>query len=90
MNLYLLFLHNVCTSEKSRDILALIALELNHLAKHFVLHNRTVAAELFLEILEDFLVAELFLEALDCGQSFPTIPLLYADMHILFPTTGTS
>ena len=54
-----------------------------YLAQLWVLDDRTIAAKLLLEILQDFVVAELFLQSLNCSQALPSVSLLYADMHIL-------
>nr|ACU13196.1 unknown [Glycine max] len=84
MNLDLVLPNKASMNEEVRNVLALITLELDNLAKLLVMHNIAIAAELFLEVFEDLLVAELFLQPLHCGQTLLPIPLLYADMHILF------
>lgn len=89
MNLDLILLHNPSTGQELGNILALITLKLNDLAKLFVLNNVAVAAELFLEIFEDLLVAEFLPQPLHGGQAFLSIPLLDAYMNILFSSWGT-
>ena len=56
-------------------ILALVALELNHLAHLRVIDDRAIASELLLDHFEDLLLVELFGKALDGGQSLATIAL---------------
>jgi hypothetical protein len=60
MNLDLVLLHNVLINKEILDVLALITLELNDLAKFLVLHNIHITTEIFLESLEDLFVAQLF------------------------------
>nr|ACU14064.1 unknown [Glycine max] len=84
MNLDLVLPSKASMNEKVRDVLSLIALELDNLAKLLVMHNIAIAAQLFLEVFEDLLVAELFLQPLHCGETLLPIPLLYADMNIFF------
>lgn len=54
-----------------------------YLAQLRVLDDRAIAAKFLLEILQDFVVAELFLQSLNSGQALPSVSLLYTDMHIL-------
>ncbi len=84
MYLDLLLLHKSSLDKKIGHILPLITLQLNNLAKLFVLNNIPVAAELLLEILEDLLVTELLFKPLDGSQALLSIPLLYTYVHILF------
>ena len=56
-------------------ILALVSLQLDHLAHLRVMHNGAIASELLLDDLEDLLLIELLWEALDGGQGFATIAL---------------
>ncbi|KAI3441661.1 uncharacterized protein J3R85_002264 [Psidium guajava] len=72
------------------NVLPLIALQLNDFSKLLVLDNIPITTELFLQILEDLLVAELFLQPLHGGQALLSIPLLDADVNILFCPRGTS
>lgn len=83
MNLDLILVGNAGGEEEVGDILALIALELDHLADLLVLHNVAIAAELFLEIFKDFVVAELLPQPLNRRQALLPIPLLYANVNIL-------
>lgn len=57
------------------DILALIALELDHLAHLGVGDDGAIAGELLLDDLEDLLLVEFLGQALDRGQGFATIAL---------------
>jgi len=88
MNLDLVLPDKASLDQEVRDVLALVTLELNYLAKLLVLHHIPVAAELFLEVLEDLLVAELLLQALHCGQTLLPIPLLDPNVHILLRSGG--
>jgi len=65
------------------DILALISLELNHLAHLSVVDDRAIASELLLDDLEDLLLIELLGKALDCCQSLTTIALLNPYMDVV-------
>lgn len=89
MNFDLVLLDNTSIGQEMRDILALITLELNDLAKLFINYNITVAAEFFLEIFQDLLVAEFFTQPLNCSQAFLSIPLLYPNMNILLCSRST-
>lgn len=62
-------------------VLALVALQLDHLAHLAVVHNGAIAGELLLNDLEDLLLVEFLGKALDRGQGFATIALCsHADM----------
>ena len=54
-------------------ILALVALELNHLAHLRVVDDGAIASELLLDDLEDLLLVEFLWQALDRGQCLATI-----------------
>lgn len=88
MNLDLIFLDKSSLNQELGDVLALIALKLNYLPQFFVLDHVSIAAELFLDVFEDLLVAELLLQTLNCCQALFTIPLLHADMNILLVPGG--
>jgi hypothetical protein len=60
-------------------ILALIALQLDHLAHLRVGNDGAIAGKLLLDNLEDFLLVELLGEALDRGQGFATIALCWGE-----------
>lgn len=83
MNLDLILLDEASGDQELGDVLALIALQLDHLPQLLVLHHVAVAAELLLQILENLLVAELLLQPLHRCQAFLPIPLLDAYVHIL-------
>jgi hypothetical protein len=57
------------------DILALIALELDHLSHLGVRDDGAIAGELLLDHFEDLLLVELLRQALDRGQRLATIAL---------------
>lgn len=88
MKLDMVFLDQTSLNKKLRDVLALIALELNYLAQLLVPDHIAVAAELLLEILKDLLVAELLLQPLHRRQALLSVPLLNADMNILLGSGG--
>ena len=48
-----------------------------------ILDYSTIAAELLFEILEDFVIAVLFLQALNSCQTLSSVALLNAHMHIV-------
>jgi hypothetical protein len=68
-------LEAILGDEELLNILALISLQLNHLAHLTVVDDRAIASELLLDDLEDLLLVELLGQALDCGQSLATIAL---------------
>ncbi len=88
MNLDLILPHKSNLNQELRNVLTLITLELDYLAKLLILHNIPVATELFLEVLENLLVAELLLQPLNRSQALLPIPLLNAYMHILLRPGG--
>jgi len=90
MNLDLVLPNKCSLNEEVRNVFALITLELDNLAKLLVMHNIAIAAELFLQIFQNLLIAELFPQTLHCRQTLLPIPLLYADMHILLRPGGIS
>jgi len=61
--------------QKLLHVLALVALQLDHLAHLGVDDDGAIARELLLDHLEDLLLVELLGQALDCGQSLATIAL---------------
>lgn len=89
MDLDLVFLHDVIMDQELGHVLALIALQLDDFAEFLVLDNIPITAELLFQILEDLLVAVIFLQPLHGGQAFLSIPLLDTDVHILFCPWGT-
>lgn len=84
MNFDLFFLCNSSLHKKLRRVLALISLQLDHLTQLWILHDRPIATELFLEILQDPVVIEVFLQSLHCRQTFPAIALLNPDVDAVF------
>jgi len=62
--------------------IALVALELDHVAGLLIVHNGTVAGKLLLDDLEDLFEIELGRDALDGGQGLATIALLDADVDV--------
>jgi len=69
--------------KKLLDILALIALELDHLAHLRVVDDGAIASELLLDDLEDLLLVELLRQALDRRQGLTTIALLNPYMDVI-------
>jgi len=59
------------------NILALISLELNHLAHLGVVDDGAIASELLLDDLENLLLVEFLWKALDSSQGFTTIAFCY-------------
>ena len=90
MNLDLVLPNKASMNEEVRNVLALITLELDNLAKLLVMHNIAIAAELFLEVFEDLGIAVLFLKALDSGQAFSTITLLNTYVHVFLCSSSSS
>jgi len=69
-------------------ILALVALQLDHLAHLRVDHDGAIARELLLDHLEDLLLVELLGQALDCSQGLTTIALLDPNMDVVLRLLG--
>ncbi|WVY89289.1 hypothetical protein V8G54_034803 [Vigna mungo] len=90
MNLDLVLPNKCSLNEEVRNVFALITLELDNLAKLLVMHNIAIAAELFLQVFQNLLIAELFPQTLHCRQTLLPIPLLYTNMHILLRPGGIS
>ena len=88
MNLDLILLDKTSRDQELRNILALIALQLNHLAQLFILHHVAVAAKLLLQIFQNLLVAEFLPQPLNSRQAFLSIPLLDSNMNILLGSAG--
>lgn len=82
MNFDLALVHKLFFDKEVHNIGALIALELDHLAKIFVLDNIPITTELFLEVFEDLRVAEVLVQSFNCGYAFLAIPLLNSEMNI--------
>lgn len=61
--------------EEFLDVLALVALQLDHLAHLRVDNNGAIAGKLLLDDLENLLLVKLLWQALDRGQSLATITL---------------
>ena len=64
-------------------ILALVALQLDHLSHLRVVDDGAIARELLLDHLEDLLLVEFLGQALDRGQCLATIALLDADVNVV-------
>jgi len=76
-------LQAVLIDEELLNIFALIPLELNHLSHLSIDDNGTIAGELLLDDLEDFLLIESLWKTLDRSQRLTTIALLNADMDVV-------
>ena len=72
----------VLVDEKILHSIALVALELYHVAGLFIVDDRAIAGKLFLDDLEDLLEVELGWDALDRGQRLATITLLDTDVDV--------
>lgn len=68
------------------NILALISLELNHLAHLRVVDDGSIAGELLLDDLENLLLVKLLGQTLDSGQGLASIALCWTDklVHAVF------
>jgi hypothetical protein len=62
--------------------IALISLQLNNITRLLVLNYGTIASELLLNDLQNFLEVKLCWDALDCSQSLASVTLLDTDMDI--------
>jgi len=69
--------------EEVLNILALIALELNHLSHLGVNDNGAIASKFLLDDLKDLLLIEFLRETLDSCQSLTTIALLNTDVDVV-------
>lgn len=69
--------------EEFLDVLALIALELDHLAHLGVVDDGSIAGELLLDHLENLLLVKLLRQTLDSGQGLASITLLDAYMNVI-------
>lgn len=76
-------LQAVLIDEELLNVFTLITLELNHLSHLSIDDNGAIAGEFLLDDLENFLLIESLWEALDSGQSLPTIALLDTDVDIV-------
>src|SRR6266480_6975031 len=72
----------VLVDEKILHSIALVALQLDHVAGLLIVDDGAVASKLFLDDLEDFLEVELGWDGLDRGQCLATITLLDADVDV--------
>ena len=72
----------VLVNEKILHSIALVALQLDHVAGLFIVDDGAVAGELFLDDLEDLLEVKLGWDAFDRGQRLATITLLDADVDV--------
>jgi len=76
--------------EELLNILALIALKLNHLSHLRVGNNGAIASELLLDDLEDLLLIEFLRKTLDSGQSLTTIALLDTNVYVVLRLSSLS
>jgi len=76
------FLYPIFNQEVG-DVGTLISLELDNLTHFLIVNNGSVAGEFFLEFLEYFLEVVFLTQALQGGQSLPSIPLLDTDMNVI-------
>jgi len=77
-------------SEEFLNVLALIALQLNHLSHLCINNDGAITSEFLLDDLEDLLLVELLRKALDSGQSLTTIALLNTDVYVILRLLGLS
>jgi len=71
-------------NQELSDLLALVALELNHLTQLRVGGDATIAGELLLDELEDLLPVKPLRKTLDGSQGLSAIALLNPYMDVLF------
>jgi len=76
------YLETILVGEEILDSIALVTLELDHIAGFVIVDDGSVAGKLLFDDLEDFLQVELGRNALDGSQGFTTIALLNADMDV--------
>ena len=81
MNFELILLDESAADQQLADVLALVALQLQHLAVLGVVHHRPVTRELLLSNLDDLLEIVLVREPLHRRQGLPAVPLLDPDVH---------
>jgi len=75
-------------SQEFLHILALVALELDHLAHLRVVDDGAIAGEFLLDHFENLLLVELFGQALHRGQGLATIALLDTDVYVVLRLLG--
>lgn len=68
--------------QKVLHSITLIPLQLYDISSFLVLHNSSIASELFLDHLQDLLEVELGRDAFDCCQSFTSVTLLDTDVDV--------
>lgn len=69
--------------EELADVLALVALQLNHFSILRVLDHSTIAGKFLLERLHQFLFIVIIRDALDSGEGLPAVPLLDPYMDVV-------
>ena len=70
-------------NEELADVLALVALQLNHFSILRVLDHSTIAGKFLLERLHQFLFIVIIRDALDSGEGLPAVPLLDPYMDVV-------
>lgn len=83
MDLQRRLLHDLVVHQERRSAHALVPLQLDDRAELGVVDDGAVAAELLFESLDDLLVVEGAVEALDGGQGLAAVALLDADVDIV-------
>ena len=83
MDLQRRLLHDLVVHQERRGAHALVALKLDDRSQLGVVDDGAVAAELLLEGLDDLLVVERLVEALDGRQGLAAVALLDADVDIV-------
>jgi len=83
-------LETIFTGQELLNILALVALKLDHLSHLSVNDDGAIASEFLLDDLEDLLLIEFLWETLDSCQSLATISLLDTDMDVVLGLLGLS
>ena len=83
MNLDVALLRDALLNEESSNLLTLVALKLDDLAKLLVINNGAVACKLLLEGLQELLLVIFLGNALESGKSLTSVPLLDTDVDVV-------
>ena len=82
MDLDDVLINNSFTNQKFRNLLSVIALQLNNLSKFRIINNCAVTMKSSFECFQDFVKVDICGQALNSGQSFASVTLLdsYVDI----------
>eukprot|EP00003_Mantamonas_plastica_P001836 TRINITY_DN11319_c0_g1_i1.p1 TRINITY_DN11319_c0_g1~~TRINITY_DN11319_c0_g1_i1.p1 ORF type:complete len:118 (+),score=12.04 TRINITY_DN11319_c0_g1_i1:93-446(+) len=82
MNLDLSLITNFLFNKELSNLSSLITLQLDHITCFFILHNRSITAELLLKHLENTLHVILFVDSLYCCYALASVTLLNTDVNV--------